>query len=417
MSAKSKTLKATTRTKGALEALNFFMADMQAGIGPFLGIFLLAHGWDSGWIGTVMTLGGVAGMAMVVPAGALIDATARKRLYVIIPGICTIGASAVLLYSQEFWLVTVSQIATAVAGAAILPAVAGITLGLVGQSGFNRQNGRNQAFNHAGNVAGAALSGLLGWLYGFPAIVMLAAVFGLFSIGAVVLIPARDIDDRVARGLSDDESRSHISGWRVLITCKPLLILAAALGFFHLGNGAMLPLYGMAIVSQQQADGASFVAITIVVAQTVMIGTSLVAMRMAEKEGYWLVLLVSFASLPLRGLIAAGLTMSWGVFPVQILDGVGAGLQSVAVPGLVARILNGTGRVNVGQGAVMAVQGVGAALSPALGGWSAQALGYPATFIILGAFALASIALWLGFSPILRPACAGQPETRAAAMA
>ena len=66
----------------------------------------------------------------------------------------------------------------------------------------------------------------------------------------------------------------------------------------------------------------------------------------------------------------------WGVYPVQILDGVGAGLQSVAVPGLVARILDGTGRVNVGQGAVMTVQGLGASLSPALGGWIAQAIGY-----------------------------------------
>ena len=34
-----------------LQALNFFMADMQAGIGPFLGVFLLAHGWQSGSIG------------------------------------------------------------------------------------------------------------------------------------------------------------------------------------------------------------------------------------------------------------------------------------------------------------------------------------------------------------------------------
>ena len=63
-----------------LLALNFFMADMQAGIGPFLGVFLLAHGWHSGWIGTVMTAGGVAGMLMTTPTGALIDATRRKTV-------------------------------------------------------------------------------------------------------------------------------------------------------------------------------------------------------------------------------------------------------------------------------------------------------------------------------------------------
>jgi len=76
-----------------LEALNFFMADMQAGIGPFLGVFLLARGWQNGMIGTVMTIGGVAGMLMTAPAGALVDATTRKRLYVIIPGIATVVAS------------------------------------------------------------------------------------------------------------------------------------------------------------------------------------------------------------------------------------------------------------------------------------------------------------------------------------
>src|ERR1700683_2549414 len=80
-----------------LEALNFFMADMQAGIGPFLGVFLLAHGWHSGLIGSVMTIGGVAGMAMTAPAGALVDATSRKRLYVIVPGVCTVLASMIIL--------------------------------------------------------------------------------------------------------------------------------------------------------------------------------------------------------------------------------------------------------------------------------------------------------------------------------
>ena len=41
-------------------------------------------------------------------------------------------------------------------------------------------------------------------------------------------------------------------------------------------------------------------------------------MRMAEKEGYWLVLLISFLALPIRGVIAASVIEPWGVFPVQI---------------------------------------------------------------------------------------------------
>ena len=401
----------TSATKAIrpLLALNFFMADMQAGIGPFLGVFLLAHGWQSGLIGTVMTVGGVAGMIMTTPAGALVDATRRKRLYVIIPGICTVIASGVILLSQEFWLVSLSQVASAIAGAAIGPAVSGITLGIVRQAGFNRQNGQNQAFNHAGNMVGAALSGFLGWQFGFTAVFWLAAAFGVLSIISVLMIPGDAIDDDAARGLKGNDEGGQVGGVQVLLECKPLLILAVALALVHLCNGAMLPLYGITVVAEKHGDPASFVAMTIVIAQGVMIIVSLIAMRMAEKQGFWLVMLISFLALPIRGVIAAYVINKWGVYPVQILDGIGAGLQSVAVPGLVARILDGTGRVNVGQGAVMTVQGLGASLSPAIGGWIAQEIGYSAMFLILGSFALGSIALWIGFASVLKPACAHTP--------
>jgi ABC-type transport system involved in cytochrome c biogenesis permease component len=86
-----------------LQSLNFFMADIQAGIGPFLSIFLLANGWKSGLIGSVMTIGGVAGMLMTAPAGALIVSTRRKRMYVIIPGIIPVMNSAVISLSQNLW--------------------------------------------------------------------------------------------------------------------------------------------------------------------------------------------------------------------------------------------------------------------------------------------------------------------------
>ena len=397
-------MKAPASTRFPLEALNFFMADVQAGVGPFLGIFLLARGWEAGAIGTVMTIGGIAGMLVTAPAGALVDATYHKRTMVIVPGLCSILASAIILSSQGFWLIAVSQIGSVIAGAAILPAVAGITLGIVGQGGFNRQNGRNQAFNHAGNMVGAALSGLVSWQFGIFAIFALAAVFAGLSIISALLIPKRAIDHFQARGQSEDTQGrpGTISGFGILLACKPLLVLAAALLFFHLGNAAMLPLYGLAVVGAKEGDPAAVVALTIVVAQAVMIVTALVAMRMAETGGYWLIMLISLLSLPLRAVVAASLITSWGVFPVQVLDGIGAGLQSVAVPGMVAYLLNRTGRVNLGQGAVMTMQGIGAALSPAIGGWAAQIVGYRFAFLLLGTFPLIALALWLGFSGSLK---------------
>jgi MFS family permease len=174
-----------------LLALNFFMADMQSGIGPFVGVFLQAHGWASGLIGSAMTLGNVAGMLIQTPIGGLIDTTNYKRSWVVIPGIAVVFSSAIILFSQTFWAVAASQIATAVAGAAIVPAVTDITLGIVKQKGFNRQNGRNQAFNHAGNLVGAAVSGYLGWRFGYTAVFLLAALFGVISIACVPDDPGR----------------------------------------------------------------------------------------------------------------------------------------------------------------------------------------------------------------------------------
>ncbi len=78
---------------------------------------------------------------------------------------------------------------------------------------------------------------------------------------------------------------------------------------------------------------------------------SILATRWIEARGNWLILLISFLALPARGMVAAKWMTVAGVYPVQILDGIGADLQSVAVPGLATRLLAGSGRVNVGQGA------------------------------------------------------------------
>ncbi|AET92218.1 major facilitator transporter [Burkholderia sp. YI23] len=391
----------------ALEGLNFFMADVQAGIGPFLGVFLQAHGWLPEAIGTVMTLGGIAGMLATSPAGALVDATHHKRGVIVIAGVMTTLASLALWVSHSFPMVAASQIFTAVTGAALGPAVAGVTLGIVREKGFDRQFGRNQVANHAGNVVGAALSGWLGWRYGFGAVFVLAGVFGLLTVISTLLIPRDAIDHDSARGLGASKSNEHehASGFRVLLTCRPLLLLAASLAMFHLGNAAMLPLYGLAVVAARQGDPSAFTAQTIVVAQLVMVVAACFANRLIQRIGYWGVILITFLALPLRGMVAAMFISAWGVWPVQALDGIGAGLQSVAVPALVVRLLQGTGRVNVGQGVVMTVQGMGAALSPALGGVLAQRFGYASAFLVLGAVSTGSLALWLFFGTALKKAC------------
>mgnify|MGYP001158633595 FL=1 len=394
----------------ALNALNFFMADVRDGLGPFLGVYLQEKGWGPQDIGLVMTVGGLAGMAATTPLGALVDHTRFKRAVMIVASLAIIAATLTMLYVPSLSITIGAQIVQGVAGAVIAPAIAAITLGLVRQAGFARQLGRNEAFNHGGNMFAALAGGALGYVFGLQAVFWFMTAMAVGAIAAALMIPAEAIDHDAARGCEtgDVEAREG-SGWRMLLTSAPLGILALVMMLFHLGNGAMLPLLGQSMVASGQGDPSTATALTVVVAQLTMIPMALLGAKLAQSRSYGFVIVLALLALPLRGLIAASIPGFWVLVPVQILDGVGAGLLGVALPGLVARILRGTGHFNVGLGAVMTVQGIGASLSPTLGGWVAQSFGYGPAFLALGGVAAVALAVWLVATMVFDGAWAGRP--------
>src|ERR1700733_14996200 len=82
----------------ALDALNFFLADVRDGMGPFLGTFLRVHQhWDAGRVGIALAASQIGTVLAQTPAGALIDKVRWKRLAV---GIAAgaVAAGLLLLY-------------------------------------------------------------------------------------------------------------------------------------------------------------------------------------------------------------------------------------------------------------------------------------------------------------------------------
>ena len=64
----------------ALDAANFFLADVRDGLGPYLAVYLLTEQkWDEARIGVVMSVATIAAILAQTPAGALVDATRAKR--------------------------------------------------------------------------------------------------------------------------------------------------------------------------------------------------------------------------------------------------------------------------------------------------------------------------------------------------
>ncbi|HEY3539030.1 MAG TPA: MFS transporter [Trinickia sp.] len=392
-----------------LLAVSFFAADVQAGAGPFLGIYLQEHGWRTDTIGSVLTMGAIVAMLVTTPAGALVDAISHRRSLVVGASALTIVAAIVIWLSRGYWPIASAQIATAVAGSLMGPTLTGLTLGMVGRKNFDLQYSRNQVANHAGNIAAALFSGAAGWRFGISYVFVLSAVFGVACIASVLLIPSRAVHRHYARGLAHDDdkdrSQARAQSVRVLLQNRPLRLLAIALAAFSLGNSAMLPLYSLAVAADHHSLASQLTAANLVISQVVMLIAAAYAYRAIRRWGFWWVILATLVTLPVRGLIAAWLTTPWGIAPVQILDGVGSGLQSVAIPALVVHLLHGSGRVNLGQGALFTVEAIGGCLSPLLGGWLASRLGFPTAFVILGSLAAVSVMVWVLPGATIRRAC------------
>jgi MFS family permease len=151
-------------TLRGLDWLNFFLADVQSGVGPFLAIYLAASGWNEQRVGIALTVGGIAGILAQTPAGALVDRL-KSRRGLIAAGVVALAAGALIIaFAPSFCPVMTGQVLIGGMSSVFGPAICAISLGVVGREHFDRRQGRNQTFNSAGNVIAAVSMGLIGFL-------------------------------------------------------------------------------------------------------------------------------------------------------------------------------------------------------------------------------------------------------------
>jgi MFS family permease len=387
------------RNNLSLDGLNFFLADVRDGLGPYLAIYLLAvHKWDPASIGWVMTLAGIAALITQTPAGALIDRSKSKRLIVAIAALLVTGGCLILPFIHSFTWVALTQAVSAIAGSVFAPAIAAISLGITGPKAFTRRTGRNETWNHAGNACAALLAGGFSWWLGPVAVFYLMAFMAVASVVAVSFVSGDAIDHDVARGF-DPEHRhqgEHPSGVRVLLSNRPLLVFAICCGLFHLANAAMLPLVSQKLSQIDMSLATPLTSACIVAAQLVMVPVAWLVGMKADDWGRKPLLLAGFVILPVRGVLYVLSDNPWWLVSVQLLDGIGAGVFGALLPLVVKDLTAGTGRFNVSLGAISTVFGLGAALSNGLAGMVIEHAGYSAAFLTLAAIAAAAfVLLWL----------------------
>jgi len=122
-----------TRANRALDASNFFLADVRDALGPYLAIYLLTERkWDEASIGVVMSIASIAAILAQTPAGALVDATKAKRAMMVAAAALVTAASLLLPWLSSFWPVAVSQATAHAAGVVFGPALPPLRLALLG---------------------------------------------------------------------------------------------------------------------------------------------------------------------------------------------------------------------------------------------------------------------------------------------
>ena len=389
----------------ALDGLNFFLADVRGGLGPYVNVLLVtkAH-WSPLAVGSVLMVSGLIGVAAHPAVGAFIDRTHAKREAIIF-GAFLLSACALAIATRPILpVVLVADVIMAVLGGLFAPSIAAITLGLFGHEALAARLGRNAAFDKAGNVFIALIAGVVGVAVSQKAPFYLVPVFAILTTAAALSIPGSAIDHARARGLEPTSNHEeHPADWRILLHYRPLVVFAASAAIFYFADAPMLPLVAQKLALANPGWETGLTSVSIVLAQLVTIVMALLVTR-ANAIGRRPLLIAAFAALVIRGALCVWFNNAAALLLLQALEGVTGGLFETLLPLVLADVMEGTGRYSLARGVVGTVQGIGGSCSQAVAGFLVTRAGYPSAFFVLALIAAAGLLLVLFFLPETTPA-------------
>jgi MFS family permease len=348
-----------------LDGINFFLAGMQSGFGPFVAVLLADEKWTQQNIGFVLSLGGLAGLLSQLPGGELLDTVRSKRFLIALGGIMVaVSAFAIALWPTRP-VVFAALVLQGLTGGLLGPAIAAVSLGLVGHSALAERLGRNQRFAAAGALTITAVMGAIGYFLSYQAIFLVSAALALPLLAALSRIRPTEIHFGRARGQPNHHAPTPLPRTRrsALWRNYSLLVFAGCLFLFQFANASMLPLAGEELVYRNGTSASLLVSALIVIPQIIVALTAPWSGREAQNWGRRPLLLLGFGALTVRALLFAVTDNPWLLLSIQLLDGISGSTLGVLTALIVADLTKGTGRFNLAQGFVGTLAGVGASLS------------------------------------------------------
>ncbi len=311
------------------------------------------------------------------------------------------------------WPIMAAQIVVATGGALGGPSITALTMATVGKDGFPKQQGINQAATHSGNVVAAALIWAAAFAIGPGSSIAVLGIMATGMLVALLFYPKDAVDHTRMAGREKRKKGEKRGSTRALLKNKRLLVVILAVGLFNFGNAAVLPLLGQRLAAEKLHDATQWLAILVVVAQAVMVPTSWIAGRIADRVGRRILLIASCCVLPVRGVLAAMSHSPVALIAIELLDGLGAGLISVAAPAAVADLTYGGGRTQTAMGALGTMQSLASALSAGAAGYVVVHLGWTPAYGMLAAVPVLAIGALMTITlRDERPLATGTPLSR-----
>jgi MFS family permease len=393
------------QSRHSLDALSFFIADAQTGFGPYVSSYLAQRGWSNTDIGNALSLGTFTSLISLLPAGAFVDRLHDKRIGAAAAWIIMAAGAVLFAIAPTRLFVYLAEILHSFSTAMLVPAIAAISLALVGRKALGERVGRNARFAAIGNGATALLLGVAGTYIGTVAIFWLTAAFVIPGALLLLRLPHPKEGPGQPDTTEGKARKSDFKAWHAditgLLARKGIWAFAICAGLFHLANGALMPLAGTVLAQTVGAAAPLYISACVVGPQIIVAALSPWVGRNEERHGVRVILMAGYLALPLRALLFALASMldGWSPYAIvgaELLDGVSAAVFGVSLPIMAADLTKGSNRFNLCLGFFGIAITAGATLSTFIAGRSADAFGYPTAFLILaicGAAAAASVLL------------------------
>jgi MFS family permease len=387
---------AQQRSLRGLDWLNFFVANVQTGFGPFIAVYLTEHRWTTAEIGFALTIGTICSLVSQIPAGALVDSLRDKRLAVWL-GVASISGTALLYAASTTQLsVYAAEVLHGLASSVISPAIAAVTLALVGRAAFSERVGRNARFASIGGGVAAGVMGAAGSFVSAGSVFWLTAALGVPALLALRMIGPGTYGTVMAVTSERESDQSFLAGVKELFLDRRLLTFAVCVIMFFVSNAAMLPLAATQITKRHPELADVLIAVTIVVPQLIVALMSPWVGRSSDRLGRRPIMILGWIMLPAQGILYATAPASYALLVCQMLSGVSAAVFGVTMTLVAADLTHENGRFNLTLGALGVAIAIGASISTTLAGVAADAFGDSAAFLGLAlAGAAGTLLLWL----------------------